>query len=66
MIIGISGLGFFGPKMAVSGRTSVFQKKNLAEPPIFIVLFGCAFLGQGVKKGNFGHPPTEKKTLTDN
>ena len=33
-ITGISGLGLFGPKMAVSWRTSVFQKTLLK--PLFL------------------------------
>ena len=50
-------LGFFGPKMAVSWRTSAFQKKG-PESPIFIVFFWVrAFWAKVSKKGNFGHPP---------
>ena len=65
MITGISGFGFFCPKMAVSWRTSVF-KKCLTETPSFIVFFLVrACLAKLSKKGNSGHPPKKKK-LTDN
>ena len=55
--------GFFGPKMAVSWRISAFQKKNLAETPILIVLFGARFLGQVVKKGKFWTPTKIKRKI---
>ena len=63
MITGIYEFGFFGPNMAVSWRTSAFQKKELAETPNFIVFFGCALLGQGVKKGKFENTPKKEKWL---
>ena len=34
---------------------------GFAEIPIFIVFWGCAFLGQVVKKGNLGHPTKKEK-----
>ena len=37
------------------------SRKWVAETPIFIVFLGCAFFGQVVKKGNFGHPPKKEK-----
>ena len=53
--------GFFGPKMAVSWRTSAFQKKG-PETPIFIVFFGCALSGPRCeKKGDFEKPPKKKE-----
>ena len=56
MITGSSELGFFGPKMAVSWRITVFQKTGLLET-LFLQCFGGArFLGQAVKRGNFGTP----------
>ena len=44
----------------------LFFKNWCAETPIFIVFGGARFLGQVVKKGIFGHPPKNKKFLTDN
>ena len=65
MITGISGFGFFCPKMAVSWRITVFQKL-VCWNPIFIVFWGCAFSGPSCqKKGIFGQKP-KKKFLTDN
>ena len=64
MITGISGLGFFGPKMAVSWRISVYQE-NLAEIPILIVFFGCALFRPSCQEGKFW-TPTKKKKMTDN
>ena len=63
MITGISGFGFFVQKWPF--RDAHLFSKKLAETPIFIVFFGCALLGQGFKKRNFGHPQKRKK-LTDN
>ena len=60
MIIGISGFGFFCPKMAVSWRASAFQKK-LAETPILIVFLSAHFWAKVPKKGNFGHSPKKGK-----
>ena len=57
-------LVFFGPKIAVSWRTSAFQKKG-PENPIFIVFLGCALFGPSCqKKGNFGHPPKEEQKFS--
>ena len=53
---------FFCRKMAVSWRTSVFQKKPCWNPYFYSVL-GCAFLGQGVKKREFWTPT--KRRLTE-
>ena len=61
MIIGISGFGFFGPKMAISWRISFIQKKEKAETPIFIVFWGCALFGPSCQKRKFGHPPKKEK-----
>ena len=59
-------LGFFGPKMAVSWRTSAFQKKG-PETPIFIVFFGCALSGPRCQKRENLKSDQEKwKNLTDN
>ena len=44
---------FFGPKMAVSWRTSAFQKKRAWNPYFYSVFLGARFLGQGVKKRKF-------------
>ena len=58
-------LSFFGPKMAVSWRICVFQKKKFAETPIFIVFFGCALFGAKLsKKGNFGHPHQKRRKFS--
>ena len=51
MISGISV--FLCPKMAVSWRTSVCQKRLCWNPYFYSVFFGCAFVGQVVKKGKF-------------
>ena len=56
-------LGFFGPKMAVSWRTSAFQKKG-PETPIFIVFLGARFLGQVVKKGKFWTPSQKRRKFS--
>ena len=66
MITGISGFGFFCPKMAVSWLRTVFHKMGCWNP-YFYSVFGCAFFGQVVKKGKFWTPTKKKrKTLTDN
>ena len=59
---------FFGPKMAVSWRTSAFQKKKKGpETPIFIVFFGCAFSGPRCQETEILKNQQEKwKHLTDN
>ena len=63
MITEIYEFWFFGPKMAVSWRTSAFQKKALK--PLFLSCFLSArFLGQGVKKGKFWKA-TQKKEKID-
>ena len=41
--------------------SELFSKKWVAETPIFIAVFGCAFLAKLSKKGNFGHPPKKEK-----
>ena len=64
MITGISGLGFLVQKWPFRDA-HLFFKKCFAETPIFIVFLGACFLGEVVKKGNFGHPPKNEK-LTDN
>ena len=58
--------GFFGPKMAVSWRTTAFQKKG-PETPIFIVFFGFRLFGPRCPKREIlkSHPK-KKKILTDN
>ena len=61
MIAGISGFGFFGPKVTVSWRTSVFQKM-LCWNPYFIVFLGALFFGQ-VREILDTH---QKDKLTDN
>ena len=59
-------LSFFGPKMAVSWRICVFQKK-FAETPIFIVFFGCALFGPSCQKREIlDTHPKKKKLFTDN
>ena len=56
----------FCPKMAVSWRITVFQKL-VCWNPFLIVFWGCAFSGPSCqKKGISGHPPKNKKFLTDN
>ena len=58
--------GFFGPKMAVSWRTSAFQKKRPWNPYFYSVFWVRAFWAKVSKKGNFEKPPKKKKNLTDN
>ena len=60
MITGISGLVFFVQEWPFRDAYLFFNNK-LAETPIFIVFLGARFLGQGVKKGYFGHPPKKEK-----
>ena len=60
MITGISGFGFLVQKWPFRDAYAFFQKK-FAETPIFIVFGGARFLGQVVRKGNFGHPPEKRK-----
>ena len=57
--------GSFGPKMAVSWRTSAFQKKG-PETRIFIVFFGCALSGPRCQKREIlkSHPKKRKIWLT--
>ena len=59
MITGISGFGFFGPKMAVSWRITFFQKNRL-KPLFYIVLGVRVFWAKLSKKGNFWTPPKKK------
>ena len=66
MITEIYEFWFFGPKMAVSWRTSAFQKKG-PETPIFIVFFGCALSGPRCQRREILKSQQEKwKNLTDN
>ena len=48
--------GFFGPKMAVSWRTSAVQKER-AWNPYFYSVFGFSLLGARCQKGNFEKRP---------
>ena len=67
MITGISGFGFFFVQKWPFRDSKLFCKKWVAETPIFIVFFGCAFFGQVVKKGKFWTPTKKKqKKMTDN
>ena len=59
-------LGFFCPKMAVSWRTTVFQKLVCWNPYFYSVLEVPAFWAKLSKKAIFGHPPKKKEILTDN
>ena len=65
MITRISGFGVFGPKMAVSWRTSVFQKMLCWNPYFDSVFWVRAFWAKLPKKGNFGHPPKKKKMIVN-
>ena len=66
MITGISGFGFFCPKMAVSWLRTVFQKVVLWNP-YFIVFFGCALFWPSCQKREIlDTHQKEKKELTDN
>ena len=60
MITGISGIGFFVQNWPFRDAY-LFEKKCLAETPIFIVFWGARFFGQVVQKGNFG--PPHKRTF---
>ena len=52
--------------MAVSGRTSAFQKIG-PETPVFIVFFWVrVFWAKVSKKGILKNHPRKKKNLTDN
>ena len=59
-------LGFFCPKMAVLWRITVFQKVVCWNPYFYSVLGVRAFWANLSEKGIFGHPPKNKKNLTDN
>ena len=56
--------GFFGPKMAVSWRTTAFPKKR-AWNPFFIVFFGFRFFGRRCQKREIlkSHPKKRKNWL---
>ena len=54
-------LGFFCPKMAVSWRTSVFQKLVCRNPYFYSVWGVRAFWAKLSKKAIFGHPPKKRK-----
>ena len=54
-------LGFFGPKMAVSWRITVFQKLVCWNPYFYSVLGVRAFWAKLSKKAIFGHPPKKRK-----
>ena len=56
-------LGFFGPKMAVSWRICVFQKKVCWNPYFYSVFGVRAFWAKLSKKGNFGHPPKKEENF---
>ena len=58
--------GFFVPKMAVSWRTSAFQKNSAWNPYVYSGFLGARFLGQGVKKGKFWKPTKKRKIVTNN
>ena len=51
--------------MAVSWRTTAFQKKR-PKTPIFIVFFVFRFFGPRCKKGKFWKATPKRKKLTDN
>ena len=53
-------LSFFGPKMAVSWRICVFQKKVCWNPYFYSVFWVRAFWAKFVKKGKFW-TPTQKR-----
>ena len=67
MITGIYEFGFFGPKMAVSWRTTAFSKKKALKPLCFIVFFVCALFGPSCQKREIlDTQPKKKKIFTDN
>ena len=57
MITGISGFGFFDPKMAVSWLKTVFHKMGCWNPYFYSVLGVRAFWAKVSKKGNFEKSP---------
>ena len=62
MIIGISGVGCFCPKMAVSWRITVFFPTMPCWNPCFYCVLGCALSGPSCqKKRILGHPPENRK-----
>ena len=76
MIIGIGLTQQMGPQLSQSGiglkfffsqksfrDVYLFFENWFAETLVFIVSFGCAFLGQVVKKGKFWTPPPRKVTF---
>ena len=66
MITGIYEFGLFGPQVAVSWRTSAFQKKGL-KPLFFIVFLGCALFGPSCQKREIlDTHPKKKKIFSDN
>ena len=67
MITGISGFGFFFSKNDRFVTHNCFSKIGVLKPLFYSVLGGCAFSGPSCQiKGIFGHPPKNKKFLTDN
>ena len=65
MITGISGLGFFVQKRPLRDAHLLF-KKNLAETPIFIVIFGCALFGPRFQEREILDTHQKRTKLTDN
>ena len=63
MITEIYELWFFGPKMAVSWRTTAFPKKRAWDPYFYSVFWVQAFWAKVSKKGNFEKPPKKKKKI---
>ena len=62
MITGISGFGFFCPKMAVSWLKTVFHKMGCWNPYFYSVLGGCAPFGPRCQKREIlkSHPKNGK------
>ena len=58
--------GFFGPKMAVSWRTSAFQKKRAWNPYCYSVFWVRAFWAKVSKKEISKSHQEKWKNLTDN
>ena len=56
-------LAFFGPKMAVSWRTTAFQKKRPWNHYFYSVFCVRAFWAKLSKKGNFGHPAKKEENF---